>query len=282
MFHPSCKSRLHQPGRTARAGQRRGLTLLELLLAMSILVMIAGSLGALAGAVQSGAEFGESHGTAVQHARVTLERITRTVSEATASDLFPGILVVSETVGSWRFPDTLVVWHPRTTPRNPEGLPCFDELVVYCPDPENAHQLVEITLPENSDSRTVPAVTETDTWLAELEVLRRTKGVVLTDLLRTGVVSESNQSKPRGMVRFVERLRPSDAEWEDYRQGKRDWNELSWVLGVFGPQTGLRQAWVRIELQLVPTTATGGGNEHEAIPFLGSAALYYDLHAKAN
>lgn len=283
MFHRCRKPCSYRAGGRAAEPSRGGLTLLELLLAMSILVMLAGSLGALAQAVQSGAEFGEGHGGATQHGRVALERITRTVSGATASNQFPGVFVANTTVGSWRFPDTLVVWHPTTSARNREGLPCFDELVIYCPHPDHANQLVEITVPEGSDSRTVPEVTDTATWLAELESLKKanlSNAVVLTDLLRTGVVSGS--ATARGAVRFVERLRPSSTEWEAYQAGSRSWKALSWVQGICGPQAGLRQAWVRIELQLVPATVSGGRREQEAIPFFGSATLYYDLHAKDN
>ncbi len=281
---PRCRkpSSYRADGRTAESS-RSGLTLLELLLAMSILVMLAGSLGALAQAVQSGAEFGEGHGGATQHARVALERITRTVSRATASNRFPGILVASTTVGTWRFPDTLVVWHPTASARNPKGLPCFDELVIYCPHPDHANQLVEIVVPEGSDARTVPEVSDTATWLTELESLKRanlSNAVVLTDLLRTGVVSGS--ATVRGAVRFVERLRPSNTEWEAYQAGSQSWKTLSWVQGIYGPRAGLRQAWVRIELQLVPATVSGGRREQEAIPFFGSATLYYDLRAKDN
>lgn len=269
--------------------QRAGLTLLELLLAISIMVLIAGSLGALAQAVQSGSDFGEGHGTAAQHARVTLERITRTVSEAKASGQFPGILVVAEEIGSWRFPDTLVVWHPRQgSARNPDGLPCFDELVIYCPNPQAPNQLWELTIPAGSDTRTVPAVDAKDAWRAELQaikVLTTASRVVLTDLLRTGAVSETSSTQQRGVMRFVDRLRPSKEEWDKYQSGELSWNRLSWVQGIYGPKTGLRQAWVRIELQLLPVTAASGSASRlgsQAIPFFGSAALYYDMHAKTN
>ena len=68
----------------------RGLTLLELLVAMSIMAMVVVSLGTLANGVQQGFDYTEGHSTATQHARVTLERITRSVREAQASEQFPG------------------------------------------------------------------------------------------------------------------------------------------------------------------------------------------------
>jgi len=289
MFHRFNKPlvRSHTP-RVGPLGNRGGLTLLEMLLAVSILVLIAGSLGALAQAVQSGSDYGEGHGMAAQHARITLERITRTVSEATANEQFPGILVVAETLGSWRFPDTLVVWHPTGQARQPTGLPCFDELVIYCPNPQSPGQLWELTIPAGSDARTVPAVTDTTSWTAELNAIKASQTasrVVLTDLMRTATVSQGNSGAQRAVVRFVDRLRPSKDEWDKYQAGKLPWEQLSWVQGMFSPKTGLRQSWVRIELQLLPV-ATSSGNaaslQKQTIPFLGSATLYYDLQRGAN
>lgn len=262
-----------------------------MLLAISILVLIAGSLGALAKAVQSGSEYGEAHGAASQHARVAMERMVRTISTATASEPFPGVFVVEEYVGAWRFPDTLVVWHPQNgRPRNPDGLPCFDELVLFYPDPKTPNQLLELAIPEGSDTRTVPTTDEVDkqAWRDQLKAIKSDKNlrpVVLTDLLRTGSVSETDKSQQRGAVRFVDRVRPSKDEWDAYQRGDLVWERLSWVQGIFGAKTGLRQAWVRIELQLTPvamssrsSTAASG----QAIPFFGSATLYYDMHRKAN
>lgn len=290
MSRRSLKSTSRLGPRSAFAAvQRNGLTLLELLLAISIMVLIAGSLGALAQAVQSGAEFGEGHGTAAQHARVTLERITRTVSEATASEQFPGLLVVAEEIGSWRFPDTLVVWHPRQgSARNPDGLPCFDELVVYCPNPQAPNQLWELTIPVGSDTRAVPSVGDKDGWRAELQAIKAlttASRVVLTDRLRTAALSAANSTQQRGAVRFVDRLRPSKEEWDKYQSGVLSWERLSWAQGIYGPATGLRQVWGRIELQLLPIAAASGNTSRlgsQAIPFFGSATLYYDMHAKTN
>ena len=261
---------------------RRGLTLVEMLLSLAVLAMVAVAMTGLARAVQMNNEYGEAHATVTQHARVVLERIERTVSEAVASPSFPGILVVDTYVGSWRFPDALIVWHPATgtTAADPAGMPRFNELVIYYPNPREPNQFLEVTLPK--DTRVVPAVTSLSTWRSELSNLTSTTSaekVVLTDLLRTCPVSGLLNAASRGAVRFESRLRPSADEWSQYSAGSLAWKKMSWVQGVSGWKTGLRQAWVRIELQLAPAGATGLGDAagQPAVAFFGSATLYHEM-----
>ena len=259
----------------------RGLTLLELLIATSIMVIVMGTLAALSKAVQVSTEYSEGHGTATQHARVCLERITRVANEATANESFPGFLVVAEEVGAWRFPDTLVVWHPDGSPVDPEGLPRYNELVIYCPDPVIPDQLLEITVP--SDTRQVPPAGDASAWASAVDWIKRSPSsqkTPLTSLLRTGLVPEASTTMERGAVRFESRLRPSADDWSSYQGGSLSWNALNWVQGIYGSQTGVRQAWLRIELQLIPDQTSGGidASGQQALPFFGSAAVYYEMH----
>ena len=257
--------------------RRHGLTLIELLLASAIMVMTMAALAGLGKAVAVNAAYGDGHGQAVQHARVTLERITRMAREATASPSFPGLLVLADIEAGWRFPDTVVIWHPSGSPVDPDGLPRFNELVIYCPDPEDPQQLVEITAP--SDTRTVPALSDLASWASEIDGIKNASSsevVMLTDLMRSCPIATGL----RGAVRFESRLRPSAEEWASYEAGDLEWDDLPWVQGLYGSKTGLRQAWLRIELQLMPGAAAihndPGGQQ--AMTFLGSAALYYQLH----
>ena len=257
------------------------MTLIELVIAMSILVMVAGALGVLSKTVQQGYEYNEGHGLATQHGRVTLERIRRTAAEATANEQFPGMIVVADEVSTWRFPDTLVIWHPETAPVDPDGLPRFNELVIYTPHATVPNQLVELTVP--GDTRVVPGVMETAAWKAEISAIKKSgsgRSVVLTDLLRACPVPEQANAARRGAVRFETRLCPSWDEWEDYGDGTLNWDDLAWVQGIRGSQTGLRQVWLRVELQLMPGegSVVSDSAGDRAIPFFGSAALYYEMH----
>ena len=259
---------------------RRGLTLIELLLAITIMVLLSGVMVAMASSVHRCFEHGEGYGNATQHARVAIERITRMVSTATANATFPGVLVLSETEGTWTFPDILVVWHPTGAAANPAGLPLYQELVIYCPDVNSPNDLVEITVPGNTG--VVPAYTATATWLTQIEAIRASatcQKTILTDLLATGTVVEASSSATLGNVRFESRLIPSQTTWTQYTQGTLTWAQLAWAQGVYGKTTGLRQVWVRMEMQVVPYSdvVSSSSAAMAAVPFFGSATLYYQL-----
>jgi len=65
-----------------------------------------------------------------------------------------------------------------------------------------------------------------------------------------------------------------------YRGGSLAWEDVAWPQGWFSTSCGMRQIWLRSELQLVseeynddgtlPATAIG-------LPFLGSATNYYNI-----
>jgi prepilin-type N-terminal cleavage/methylation domain-containing protein len=257
---------------------RRGLTLVELLISMTIMTMIAGAVGMLAHTVQISSDYADGHSMGTQHARVSLERITRAANKAHANDNFPGAAVFATTVSGWRFPDTLVVWKPASQPVNPDGLPLFSELVVFCPDATLPNRLVEIT--NASDTRQVPALSDAATWASELATLKASttaRKLLLTDLMRTAVLTAGSPN-PRGCVRFEVEFRPTAAEWASYKSGATAWNELSFVQDIYGSQTGLARAWIRIELQVVPGANAAGVTAQEVLPFLDSAAVYFELH----
>ena len=95
-----------------RAKNRRGgLTLAELLVAATIMLMIAAAVGTLASAVKSTNDYCNGYTTA-RTARVALSRIEHAVANAYANEQFPGCLVVAEQAGSSTLPNTLVVWYP--------------------------------------------------------------------------------------------------------------------------------------------------------------------------
>ena len=253
----------------------RGVTLLELLIALSIMVMVVGTLGGIAKTIQLGFEYNQGHGAATQHARVVLERITKTAREATANEAFPGLMVLADQVGVWRFPDTLVVWHPAGQPAFPQGLPRLNELVVYCPDPNDPGTLAEITTEDTAALSADQAVRA-----SQIEAVKKSSTshvTTLTELLRTGSVDVNGQGALRGAVRFEVLVRPSDAQWAD---AGIPWEQLPWVQGIYGSQIGLRQAWVRIELELMAgePPAPGAVDCRQVIPFFGSAALYYTMN----
>jgi len=267
--------------RTEMPPHPHGMTLLELLFAMTILAMVVGTLAGLAHTAEQSFEYCEGYGIATQHAQVALDRITRTIYGAAANEQFPGCIVVAETINSWRYSDTLVVWHPSGVAANPSGLPQYCELVIYCPRPNYPNQLVEITAP--GDTRTVPAVTDTATWLSQIAAIKtnsQSKIVTLTSLLRSCPIASTNGSALRGAVRFETRLRPSQDDWNNFKNNSVNWKDLPWVQGFYGWQMGQRQVWVRMEMQLIPQAPNGSANaaNQVPVPFFGSASVYYQMH----
>ena len=76
------------------AGRARGMTLIELLLASSIMVLAVAAIASLGSAAQSAAAYGDAHGSVVEQGRMITSRIARTVEEATANENFPGFIVI--------------------------------------------------------------------------------------------------------------------------------------------------------------------------------------------
>lgn len=232
-----------------RSRARDGMTLVELLIAVSIMAMIAGSLGAMARAIQVGAQFSEGHGAATQHARVTLEQIGLEVSKAAANDNYPGLFVVAQSVAGQQVPDTLVVWQTtRTIDQNTR--PLLRELVIFCPDRNDKRRLVRVTAPLDNQ---LAMLTDTAAVRSQIESMKTATSRVevdLTDLLRTVSINGAAHAA----VRFE-------------------------VLQSSLP-AGLKQVRLRTEMQLMPgkpsyvSDPTGG----LAIPFLGSASVYYSIN----
>ena len=262
-----------------RRRNRTGVSLVEMLLAIAVLGIMAMSLSALATIVHTSNDFAQTRGEAIQHARVACERIERALSSAYATADYPGFAAVATTSGGHSYPDLLIVWRPVGAPANAAGPPLMRELVFFTFAPSEPHKLLEITLP--NDNRPAPAASNLVQWAIELASLHTRNDAVkvqLSDLLRTGDAG-STGTQMRGVVRFETRLRPSAAEWTEYQNGSRDWDELSWAQSIYGSDTGLRQAWCSYELQFVPRGKTRSGSESAALalPAFGSAAIYYTL-----
>jgi hypothetical protein len=258
------------------------MTLVELMFSLTISAILVGTLGVMAQAVGDYAEFNEGQTTALQQARVALERVNRYVSEAYATENYPGVVVMHETIGSGRYPDTLLIWRPTAgVPANAAGPPLIKELIIICPDPAAPHRLLEITAP--TDSRTIQlndASINTSTGRALVNGVKiANAGVkaVLTHQLRTASPSSGSA---RAAIRFECELHPTAAELSAFRAGTSSWTSLSWPQNTFGAQFGIRQVWLRSELQLTSLPRAADGTlpaDAMTLPFFGSSALFYQL-----
>ncbi len=253
---------------------RRAVTVVELLVASSVIALILGALAMMATGLRTQQESSQQYAMAMMHARTVLQRIERACRGAYANATFPGFVVFAEQVGSDLYPDVLVVWRPTSRPSDPTGLPLWKELVIFGWNRTAPSELLEITAP--NDSTRVPALTDVASWRSRLDSLRAGNGsqrVVLTDQLRVAQ-PPSAPEQMRGVVRFDPELQPSTQQWEDWKAGRLAWTDLSWPQGLFGTSYGVRQNRCRIELQLREGSS---GDPQRTLVFYGSAAIYFTV-----
>ena len=276
-------SRVSLPGRGPTAFRpvppkfsRPGVfTVTELLIALALVGMIAAACAGLFLASERAFVLARGYAAVAEEGQLVVERIRRAVERSHATLKFPGFLVLESIAGGWRFPDTLIVWCPAEVVGSARELPRMDEVVVFCPDPSVPNRLVEVRFPGNTEIGF--SAGELEGWrtaIAEGLQSPNAEVVVLTDRLRTVTLESGGSLRRQSGVFFFDLLRPSDEELAQFRNGALTWEDLPWVQNAYGTQYGLRQHWLRIELQLVSgEDATAG----EVVPFFGSAAVYYGI-----
>ncbi|RIK79257.1 MAG: hypothetical protein DCC68_13630 [Planctomycetota bacterium] len=255
-----------------RAG-RGGFTLAEVLVASGITVMIAGAMAVMATGVEQTARYTFALEEAHQHGRVALERIQSAVQGAASSSTNPPAAVLADVSGAYTFPETLVAWKTD----NGDDVPQASELVVFCANPSNPTELWELTNPGDTQTVSMIDTTALAALVSAMKSSGATRKTVLTTLLRSCTSHDLGPPKPA--VRFTLTMRPSATEWSQYQASTLAWSDLSWAQGIYGTKRGLRQVRVTCELQIIPDDDDDGvaSPETSAVPFLGSAAMYYEL-----
>jgi hypothetical protein len=252
-----------------------------LLIAATIMLMIAAAAASLAATVHTTNGFCQGYVVSAQHARVALSRVELAVSSAKANEQFPGVFVVTEQYGSQQLPGTLVVWSPSGAPANPTGLPLISEIVIFGPDPTSPGRLLEIRGP--AETGTCPATTDMASWRTltdRLKTSQTTTKILLTDRLRTAPLSGDwsdslTASSLRGAIRFRCLIAPSVSEWTQYRAGMKTWQSLNWPLDSYRSTSGTRVVACQTEIQIAPGSMASAAQT--ALPFFGSVLLSYEL-----
>ena len=260
------------------AASRKALTIIELSLSMAVLSMVAAAVAALATGVRQGSEFARNSAMVTQHARVTADRISRCIESAWATETDPGAVVVHETLGGEAVPIALVVWRPTSgKPVNENGPPLVRELAIFTPDTADPRRLLEVRAPSNSSTVSLESLDSASgrALISSILSSASSQKILLTELLRTTAVSGS--SARRGVVWFVRRVLPSSADLVAARTGSKNWVDLPWPQGIYTSTTGVRQTWIRFELQLTPPGTTTANMASQAVPFFGSGAIYYEV-----
>ncbi len=268
----------------SRVRSRRGLTLVELTISLTITSMMSVVLLGLINAVHTAHRHSEGQETAGLQAQAALERISYMVSQAGTYKLDGhqtqlGVRVVARYWSSYEMPDILVVWSGgRDGGKAKQGqhsrLPVGNELVVYAPDLKDPSRFFEYAFPDWTGSVDFQSDSFDDDIIRALEsdLAERAK---LTDRVRvTSLGTTSDQDWPN--VRFSTRQTPSELELTTTDPDSDAWEELHWSQGITTSTGGLVRTVVRIELQLEPRSyAISDAHTSVAIPFLGSASTRY-------
>jgi hypothetical protein len=254
--------------------RRAAFTLAEVLVASTVSVLIAGAMAVMADGIQQTASYTFAQETAHQHARVALERIQSAVSGAASSNDNPPVAVLADISGVYSFPETLVVWKADT---NGNETPQANELVVFCANPSNPKQLWELSNPADFQTVSMTDAVALQTLVTAMKSNSSAKKTELTSLLRS--CRSHDLGAPKPAVRFDVAMRPSAAEWAQYRAATLAWNNMSWAGGIYGTQRGLRQVSVNVELQILPDSDDDASTSPDSftVSFLGSATVYYEL-----
>ena len=275
------------PAQGLQVCERRGLTLVELTMALTITSMLSVVMGGLVLAVQTAWEHTTGLEDAEVQARAALARIKYMVSQAgtyqqAGQSTWLGLAVIPHKAGNEELPDVLVVWSGGrdgglSTADIQTRLPRIDELVIYAPAVDKPGHLVEVAIPSDTRDIDFDAIGFDELILALLES-PQAEAALLCDRLRVINLADpaSLTNRLTAGIRFDLDQTPNNTVLAGVIPGGTDWYDLPWPQGLVSSESGIRQATLRIELQLQgrePGTATGQSSI--SLPFFGSASVRY-------
>lgn len=257
-------------------------------MAMTITSVLSIVLGGLMLAVQAAREHTEGLEEATAQAQACLERVRYMVSQAgvyqlDGSETMLGVRVVGREWSGSLLPDVLVVWSGgrdggMADAGTQNRLPRVDELVIYTYDADEPGRFVEIIVPGDSSDIDFSASDFDDTILSLLGA-PSAEQLLLCDRLRRSVLSGSVPfSNPGvGNVLFNLEMSPDDTALAAATPGTSEWNALGWSQGIVSSDSGMRQATLRIEIQIEPRSyePADSGATPIAVPFFGSTSYRY-------
>jgi len=284
----------HRNNNTRRTRQRpvgrvaRGVTLIELLMALTITTTLSIVLGGLMLAVQAAREHTEGMEEATAQAQASLERVRYMVAHAgvyqlDGAETVLGLAVVGRAWSSSLLPSILVVWSGGRGGGMAEAgvqsrLPEVDEIVMYSYDESAPSRFVEIIVPGDSTEIDFKAADFDDTILSLISSASAEQ-LLLCDRLRRSTLSGSPPFSDPGVgnVSFGLEQLPDEASIAAVTPGTQAWNDLVWSQAIVSSDSGMRQATVRMEIQVEPYSFEAPSTDSIPIaaPFFGSASYRY-------
>jgi hypothetical protein len=259
------------------------MTLIELVIAATITSLMSVVLGGLVLAVHTARTHCEGYEEATAQSQAAIDRISYMVSQAgvyrlTGESPVLGVATVAADWGGEDIPHILVVWSGgRSGGMADDGvvtrLPKVNELVIYTGDPADPSRFVELMVPGNSSDIDF-ADAGFDAAIEALVASPSAELVLLCDRLRALSLGAPSPMDIGG-VRFQVEFTPTDDEIAAETPGTAEWNDLRWAQTLVTGESGVRQATVRIEMQVERQRAGDGNEALTAIPFFGSASYRY-------
>jgi len=253
------------------------MTLVELMVAASVMSLVAVTLGGLVQAVETARTYVNGMQQASSQGQFSTDRITSAVQRAGIYRNGPSSTVVGTAV-VWNDdrPEILVAWTGgREQSLAAQGtlnrLPLANEIVIYTPDPDAPHRLVEIVIP--SATGTVDfASPGFETRIRQLiDDSTAEERVTICDRVRIWL----SDNTPVTAVRFEMELTPDDGAVASTAPGSFAWRNLAWYGGISSSSAGLRHVLVRIELQVLTDGTPGDPASEIAMPVFGTASRRY-------
>ena len=245
------------PDVQSRRQARRGMTLPELAISLSILLMVGAATASLSKAGRLAMEQAELMDLQARTSRMALQQIRSNVERSHGNTDFPAAVVFTTSVGGQTFPDTLVLWRPvnGVVPVNPQGLPFTDELLFYFADPNASRRLIESRVLQFPSI--APPLSDSVGWDSLIQSAKTydeygqyVDWTELSDGLRTVVFTDQGQTKTMPAMRFEMTYTPSSQELLDHQANLVSWENLAWPLGRVSQNHGARVATCNVELQL--------------------------------
>lgn len=272
MSHHPCKH-----GASARHPSRAGLTLVELMVAASVMSLVAVTLGGLVHAVDTARSYISGMQLASSQGQFAIDRIKSAVQRAGTYQSESGSTVFGAGV-IWNSdrPEILVVWTGgREESRSDQGTstdpPPANEIVIYTPDPDAPHRLVEIAVPSATgtvDFADAGFETRIRQIISNSEPDER---VTICDRIRIAV----DGTDTAAALRFEAEQTPSDGDVATTAPQTSEWRNLNWYGGISSSTAGLRHFLLRIELQVLTDGTPGDPASKIAMPIFGAASRRY-------
>jgi prepilin-type N-terminal cleavage/methylation domain-containing protein len=253
---------------------RAGMTLVELMIAASVMSLVAVAMGGLVQAVDTARIYIDGMHESSAQGRFAVDRIRSAVERSGTYRIGSGATVAGiQVVWNDDQPEMLVAWtggrETSLADQSPlTRLPKANELIIYAPDPDGPHRLVEVVVPAAS-SEIDFADPGFPTRIRQLVATSTSdERATLCDRVRVAL----KDSKVTAALRFEMETTPEDTLVASTSTGTSAWRALPWYAGMCSTSSGLRQKLIRIEIQVLTQGTPGDTGSAVSLPLFGAAS----------